>query len=110
MIGPGFPSPIVRSAQFPDTMVTDFERPERRAGRDRRRLGGVRESAAAHRLVMSVPGHPRHRGPTPFWEEVDVVRSVELENVNPWQTPFVIAVFSKPRLTMAELWRQVRPW
>jgi hypothetical protein len=45
-----------------------------------------------------------------IWEEVEVVREVELENVNPWQTPFIVAVCRDPKLSMADLWPQVRPW
>jgi hypothetical protein len=47
---------------------------------------------------------------TQIWEEVEVVKSVELQHVNPWQTPFEIAICRKPKLTMEQLWPQVRPW
>ena len=45
-----------------------------------------------------------------IWDEVEVVKEVELADVNPWQTPFRIAICRKPKLTMAKLWPQVRPW
>ena len=45
-----------------------------------------------------------------IWEEVEVVESVDLPNVNPWETPFEIAICRKPKLTMEKLWPQVRPW
>jgi hypothetical protein len=44
------------------------------------------------------------------WEEVTVVKSVDLENVNPWSTPFLITICRKPKMPMSELWPQVRPW
>ena len=45
-----------------------------------------------------------------IWEEVTIVKSVELDHVNPWVNPFEIAICRKPKLTMQELWPQVRPW
>jgi hypothetical protein len=27
-----------------------------------------------------------------IWEEIDVAASVELEHVNPWDTPFVVTI------------------
>ena len=45
-----------------------------------------------------------------IWEEVEVVSSIELPDVNPWQTPFQIAICRKPKMTMEALWPQVRPW
>jgi hypothetical protein len=45
-----------------------------------------------------------------IWEEVEVVKSVELADVNPWQTPFEIAICRKPKMPMAKLWPQLRPW
>ena len=34
---------------------------------------------------------------------------LELENVNPCDTPFVVSVCRKPKLTVEELWPQLRP-
>jgi hypothetical protein len=45
-----------------------------------------------------------------IWEEVEVVKSVELENVNPWQTPFEVTLCRKPKISMEDVWPQVRPW
>jgi len=45
-----------------------------------------------------------------IYEEVEVAASVELENVNPHQTPFVVTLCRRPKITMDEIWPQVRPW
>jgi len=45
-----------------------------------------------------------------IWEEVTVVKSVELENVNPWQTPFLVTICRRPKAPMSRIWPQVRPW
>jgi hypothetical protein len=45
-----------------------------------------------------------------IWEEVEVVRSLELEHVNPWDTPFEITICRQPKISMEEVWPQVRPW
>jgi hypothetical protein len=47
---------------------------------------------------------------TQIWEEVEVVKTVELKNVNPWQTPFEIALCRKPKISIDKVWPQVRPW
>ena len=38
------------------------------------------------------------------------VRSVELENVNPWSTPFKVAICRKPKSPLEEIWANNRPW
>ena len=45
-----------------------------------------------------------------IWDDVELVRSVELANVNPWQTPFVVAICREPKLSLDELWSRNRPW
>jgi len=45
-----------------------------------------------------------------IWEEVEVLKSLEIEHANPWQNPYEITVCRKPKLTMAKVWPQVRPW
>ncbi len=45
-----------------------------------------------------------------IWDEVEVVRSVELENVNPSQTPHVVAICRKPKIPLDDLWARNRPW
>ena len=45
-----------------------------------------------------------------IWEEVEVVRSVELQDVNPWSTPFQVAICRKPRVPLHDLWARNRPW
>ena len=47
---------------------------------------------------------------TQVWEEVTVVKSVELENVNPWSNPFEVTICRKPKITIERVWPQVRPW
>lgn len=47
---------------------------------------------------------------TQIWEEVEVVKSVELQNVNPWQNPFEVTLCRKPKIAMEDVWPQVRPW
>jgi hypothetical protein len=45
-----------------------------------------------------------------IWEEVEVVRSVELQNVNPSSNPFQVAICRKPRIPLKDLWARNRPW
>jgi hypothetical protein len=45
-----------------------------------------------------------------IYEEIDVAASVDLENVNPYQTPFIVTICRKPKITMEKIWPQVRPW
>jgi hypothetical protein len=45
-----------------------------------------------------------------IYEEIEVAASVELENVNPDQTPFVVTICRRPKITMDQIWPQVRPW
>ena len=45
-----------------------------------------------------------------IWEEVETVRSVELQDVNPWSTPFHVAICRRPRVPLRDLWARNRPW
>jgi hypothetical protein len=45
-----------------------------------------------------------------IYDEVEVAASVELEDVNPYETPFVVTICRKPKISMEEVWPQVRPW
>ena len=45
-----------------------------------------------------------------IFEEVEVAASIDLEDVNPWDTPFIVTVCRRPKIAMAEVWPQVRPW
>jgi hypothetical protein len=45
-----------------------------------------------------------------IYDEVEVAASVELENVNPYQTPFVVTLCRRPKIPMDKVWPQVRPW
>jgi 4-amino-4-deoxy-L-arabinose transferase-like glycosyltransferase len=45
-----------------------------------------------------------------IWKEVQVVRSVELQNVDPSDTPFHVAICRKPRIPLNDLWARNRPW
>ncbi len=54
-------------------------------------------------------------GISPKWleqifEGVEVAQVVELENVNPWDREFRVTICRKPKLTVEELWPQLRPW
>lgn len=42
--------------------------------------------------------------------ELKVVEEVELDNVNPWHTPFVVTLCRRPTATFEELWPKNRPW
>ncbi|HXV78096.1 MAG TPA: glycosyltransferase family 39 protein [Candidatus Polarisedimenticolaceae bacterium] len=44
------------------------------------------------------------------FETVEVVREVDLDDVNPDSTPFRIAICREPKLPLAELWARNRPW
>jgi hypothetical protein len=45
-----------------------------------------------------------------IWDDVEVVARVDLAEVNPRETPCIIALCRKPKLTMAKLWPRIRPW
>jgi len=45
-----------------------------------------------------------------IWDKVEVVRSVKLQNVNPWSTPFQVAICREPKTPLRELWARNRPW
>lgn len=42
--------------------------------------------------------------------ELEVVKEVELENVNPWHTPFIVTVCRELTATLEEVWPENRPW
>ena len=44
------------------------------------------------------------------YEEVTVAAEVELAHVNPWQTPFVVTIWRKPKVTLEDVWASNRPW
>jgi hypothetical protein len=45
-----------------------------------------------------------------IFDEVDMVRDVELVNVNPRSSPFHIAICRKPKEPLRDLWAGNRPW
>jgi hypothetical protein len=45
-----------------------------------------------------------------IWERVEVVRSVDLEDVHPSDTPFTVAICREPKLPLNDLWARNRPW
>jgi len=45
-----------------------------------------------------------------IWNEVEVVRSVELQNVNSGSNPFHVAICRRPRTPLRDLWARNRPW
>jgi hypothetical protein len=45
-----------------------------------------------------------------IWSEVNVLDEVELENVNPYETPMIIARCRESVVTLEELWKRNRPW
>jgi hypothetical protein len=47
---------------------------------------------------------------TQIWSEVEVVRSIGLYGVNPWDTPFEVTICRRPKIPMEQVWPQVRPW
>ena len=44
------------------------------------------------------------------FEEVEVAAEVELEHVNPWQTPFTVLICRHPKTPLPEIWKVNRPW
>jgi hypothetical protein len=44
------------------------------------------------------------------FEQVEVAARVELEHVNPWQTPFPVLICRNPRKPLTEIWKKNRPW
>lgn len=45
-----------------------------------------------------------------IWEDVEVVKQVDLPHVNPWDTPFVVTICRRPRIPLDVVWPQERPW
>jgi len=45
-----------------------------------------------------------------IFDEVEVAAEVELEHVNPWQTPFSVVVCRSPKKPLADIWKKNRPW
>jgi hypothetical protein len=45
-----------------------------------------------------------------IFKEVEVAAEVELEHVNPWQTPFRVLIGRSPVKPLPEIWKLNRPW
>ncbi|MGC9366024.1 MAG: hypothetical protein ACP5FK_03160 [bacterium] len=45
-----------------------------------------------------------------IFEEVSVVQEVDLKNVNPWETPFIVTICRKPLYSYKDIWESYRPW
>lgn len=45
-----------------------------------------------------------------LFHQVELAAEVELENVNPWQTPFPVTVCRKPKVPLQDIWKKNRPW
>ena len=45
-----------------------------------------------------------------IFDDVRMTAEVELEHVNPWITPFPVAVCRNPKITLDQLWERNRPW
>jgi len=44
------------------------------------------------------------------FNEVALAAEIELEHVNPWDTPFVITICRKPKESLQKIWNRYRPW
>ena len=45
-----------------------------------------------------------------MFKQVLVVQEIELENVNPWETPFIVTLCRKPIYSYKDIWESYRPW
>ena len=45
-----------------------------------------------------------------FFYQVELAAEVELENVNPWNTPFPVTVCRKPKVPLRDIRKKNRPW
>jgi hypothetical protein len=45
-----------------------------------------------------------------IFEQVETAAEVELEHVNPWQTPFRVLICRSPKKPLADIWKKNRPW
>jgi hypothetical protein len=45
-----------------------------------------------------------------LFDEVDLAAEIELEHVNPWDTPFRITICRKPKEPLQNIWNRYRPW
>jgi len=44
------------------------------------------------------------------FHEVELVAEIELEQVNPWETPFPISICRRPKVSLQSVWNRNRPW
>jgi 4-amino-4-deoxy-L-arabinose transferase-like glycosyltransferase len=44
------------------------------------------------------------------FHEVELVAEIELEHVNPWETPFPITICRQPKDSLQSMWNRNRPW
>jgi len=44
------------------------------------------------------------------FDRVELAAEVELENVNPWQTPFQVTICRQPKSPLPDIWKRNRPW
>jgi len=44
------------------------------------------------------------------FHEVELAAEIELENVNPWETPFPITICRQPKDSLQSIWNRNRPW
>jgi 4-amino-4-deoxy-L-arabinose transferase-like glycosyltransferase len=44
------------------------------------------------------------------FHEVELAAEIELEQVNPWETPFPITICRHPKVSLQSLWNRNRPW
>jgi len=45
-----------------------------------------------------------------IFNQVRVAAKLDLEHVNPWETPFFVAVCRNPKVSFEQLWLKNRPW
>jgi len=44
------------------------------------------------------------------FNEVELAAEIELEQVNPWDTPFPVTICRQPKASLQSIWKRNRPW
>lgn len=45
-----------------------------------------------------------------LFHQVELAAKVDLENVNPWHTPFQVTICRQPKYSLHKIWEKNRPW
>ena len=69
-------------------------------------LWGVPEGKGDIVIVIGI----EKKGIEHVFDQVELAAEVELEHVNPWETPFLVFLSRSPAIPLADIWAKNRPW